>query len=324
MRGITIMILVVTAGSILLAVKFFAWFKTGSNAILADALESVVNLVAGIVAAFAVHQSSKPSDTDHPYGHGKVQFFSAGFEGSLILIAGLVSCFRGVQGLFDQQKLEFLDLGIWLTGVSMLVNGSMGWLLIRSGKHRNSIAMEADGRHLVSDAITSIGLIAGLLIIRWTDLYWIDNILAALFGLIIIYSGYRLMRRSVSGLMDEADFETLQSLVRHMDEERRPNWVDMHKLRVQRFGEQIHVDLHLTLPYYLDLSAAHEEVKYFEERMESKFPGRIEAFIHSDPCQPPGSCRICTKQDCTLRKADMESRVEWKLENVLKNRKHGH
>ncbi|MCC7303324.1 MAG: cation transporter [Bacteroidia bacterium] len=322
MRSLTLMVLVVAAGVILLAVKVYAWVITGSNAILADAMESIVNVVAGTFAAYTIHHASKPMDRNHPYGHGKMEFFSSGLEGSFIFIAGLVSVYRGVQGFFSPPELKALDLGAWLTAVSLLVNGGMGLYLLRRGKREGRIAIEADGKHLLSDAATSIGLLLGLIIILFTQLFWIDNVLSIIFGGVIIYSGYHLARRSVSGLMDEADFDVLKNVISHANNHRRENWVDVHKLRIQKFGNRYHIDAHLTLPYFMTLHESHEEVKAFEEIMESKYPEALEAFIHTDPCEPPASCGICLKHDCSFRKHLFIKRTDWSLDNVTGNQKH--
>ena len=178
---------VVVVAVFLLATKLAAYFLTHSVAILTDALESIVNLVAGLFGLYSLILSAKPRDEGHPYGHGKIEFISAGVEGTLILIAGLLIISEAVRNLFLPHAILEIDYGIALISFTALVNYGVGAICIRSGKRSNSLALVASGKHLQSDTYSTIGIIIGLLVIYFTHLLWVDSVVAILFGLIIIF-----------------------------------------------------------------------------------------------------------------------------------------
>lgn len=312
---------VITVSVLLMAVKFFAWYITGSIAVLTDALESIINVVAGTFALISVYYAAKPRDEDHPYGHGKIEYISAGFEGGLILIAGLSIIVRAVYGFFHPHRLEALDLGIYLSTGAGLVNFIMGYVLVKRGKKLHSMILVADGRHLISDTISSIGVIAGLGIIWITGEYWLDNLFSILLGGVILFTGYKLIRQSLSSLLDRADYEKLDQLIAIFNKHRRPRWIDIHNLRVLKYGSQLHVDAHLTLPWYLTLEQAHDEVVELQRIIKENMEGDIEFFIHADPCLDI-SCPVCSADDCKFRKAPYTKTVEWDIHNLLPDRKH--
>lgn len=309
-------------GILLMAIKFGAWLLTNSNAILTDALESIINVVAGAFGLYSLFLSSKPRDRNHPYGHGKIEFISAGFEGGLIFLAGFLIITKAGYNLLYPQALGQLDVGIFLVAFSGGVNFLMGYLLERRGAQTNSLILQASGKHLKSDAYSSAGLLIGLGIILITDILWLDNLIAILFGLIILYTGYRLLRTSFAGIMDEADYQLISNLIENLREERHPNWIDVHNFRVIKYGATLHIDCHLTVPYYFEVSKAHREIKAFEECVAAHCEVPVELFIHTDPCEPPTACRICRKSDCHVREAPFEKSVRWTLENFMKNKPH--
>nr|MBP9875104.1 cation transporter [Haliscomenobacter sp.] len=232
----------------LMAVKFLAWYRTGSNAILSDALESIINIVAGAFGLYSLLISFKPKDQNHPYGHGKVEFLSAGFEGALISIAGVLILGKAVYNLFYPQELEELKLGIYLTAFTGAANYLMGWVLEWKGMRNNSLILKSSGKHLQADAWSSLGILLGLALVFSTGINQLDNLLALFFGLLIIYSGFGLVRQSIAGIMDEADYRLIRSIVNHLQQNRSENWVDIHNLRVIKYGPNPHIDCHLTLP----------------------------------------------------------------------------
>jgi cation diffusion facilitator family transporter len=312
---------VLIIGILLMGVKFTAWFITGSVAILTDALESIINVVAGTFALISVYYAAKPRDEDHPYGHGKIESLSAGFEGGLILIAGISIIIKAISGFYHPKVLESLDAGIYLTAAAGIVNFIMGLYLVKRGKKYHSMILTADGRHLISDTVSSLGLIAGLVVILLTDIFWLDNAISICFGIVILYTGYKLVRQALSNLLDTADYEKLDQLIAIFNEHRRPRWIDIHNLRVLKYGSQLHVDAHLTLPWYLTLEQAHDEVIALQEIIKQNMEGDIEFFIHADPCLHQ-SCPVCSVEDCNVRKAPYSKRIDWNLENLLPDRKH--
>jgi cation diffusion facilitator family transporter len=321
-KPIRIMALMLGLAVVLLIVKFGAYFLTNSNAILTDALESIINFVAGGVALYSVYLAAKPKDKDHPYGHGKIEFISSGLEGTLITVAGIAIIFKSVFNLMYPQPIQQMDVGILLTLVAGTVNYVAGKYLIRRGTKHHSLTIIANGKHLLSDAYSSLGLVIGLGCIYFTQILWMDSVVAIIFGSFITYTGYGIMRNSISGVMDEADNELMERIVTVLNQHRRENWIDLHNMRVIKYGSQLHIDSHLTLPWYFNLIEAHKEVELLQEIITEEMGDVVELFVHIDPCLPPLSCRLCTKSDCRVREHEFVGRVEWSLANVSEDKKH--
>lgn len=308
-------------GLLLMAIKFVAYYLTDSKAILTDALESVVNVAAAAFAFYSIYLASQPKDRNHPYGHGKVEFFSSGLEGTLIILAGLLMIGPAIYSFFVPNEVSRLNEGIWLVATTMVINAAVGLYLINIGKKNDSIALQADGKHLMVDALSTVILITGLFLVKLTQKTYIDGILALILAAIIIYNGYRIVKKSISGLMDELDEKTFVQLLEILNKNREDRWIDVHNLRVQKYGPDIHVDCHLTLPYYLSLEEAHEEVSRFERMVQSNYPFDVEIFIHSDPCIPQ-CCHYCMIKNCSVRKEQFTGKKIWTEERILSNVKH--
>jgi cation diffusion facilitator family transporter len=307
----------------LTGLKFTAYYLTRSNAILTDALESIINIIAGLFALICIYYASKPKDEDHPYGHGKIEFLSAGFEGGLVFIAGIYIILKSFYGFFRTVEIHSLVMGISLSAITGLANYFLGRYLLARGKKFSSVLMIADGKHLITDTISSIGVIVGLGIIFFTSLYWLDNLVAILLGIVILRTGYQLIREALTGLLDEADHEKINMLVQILNTNRREKWVDVHNLRVLKYGSQLHIDCHVTLPWYDTLEDTHNEVSLLEKLIRENVGNDVEFFIHSDPCIPPASCQICILKDCKFREAEFKTRLEWTVKNMLPDKKHG-
>lgn len=306
---------------ILMGIKFFAYWLTNSNAILTDALESIINVLAGTFALFSIIFAARPKDENHPYGHGKIEYLSAGFEGGLIFVAGASIIAKSIYAFWHPPEIKSLDIGVWLAGLAGLCNYVMGKYLVVKGKRYNSILMIADGKHLISDTVSSIGLIVGLTVILFTKLYWLDNVIAMIFGAFIFLTGFRLVKVSITSLLDEADYGKLNNLIEILNKNRRTKWIDMHNLRVLKYGSQLHVDCHITLPWYDTLEETHTEVRAVEKLVKDNVDAEIEFFIHSDPCLP-ASCPICPVKDCRERKAPFVRTLEWTMANMLPDLPH--
>ncbi len=323
LSNIRLQTLVLAVGVGLLLLKTAAWWITGSHAIGSDALESIVNVVAGAFALYSLVLSSKPRDRDHPYGHGKVEYISAGIEGGLVALAGVFIIFSAVRSLQHPKPLEHLDLGIVMTLVGGTVNLLMGLLLKRRGHATHSIVMEASGTHLLSDAWSTAAMLAGLIVIRITGIGWLDQAFAMTFALYIIYTGMKVFRRSVAGIMDEADPSLAREVIAVLDRHRRPAWVDVHNLRMIQYGAVLHIDCHVTLPWYYSLEVAHTEMKTIEDVVNGMNDREVEFFIHMDPCRPT-SCAICSLEGCPERRQAFRERVPWTLDTVLVDHRHGY
>ena len=306
---------------LLLAVKFIAYYYTRSVAILTDALESIVNVAAGFIGLYSLYISAKPKDNDHPYGHGKAEFLSAAVEGTLIGVAGTLILYKAIENLIHPVALKELDMGIWLVGATAVVNFIMGHYCLRTGRKNNSLALEASGKHLKTDTYSTIGIIAGLLLLVYTGRQWIDSVVAIIFGVFIVYTGYRIIRRSIAGIMDEADENLLGRMVDSLNKTRRENWVDLHNLRVIKYGSVLHLDCHLTVPWYLNVSEAHEEIDALAKTVKKEFGETLEMFAHSDGCMY-FQCPICDKKNCPVRQHTFVKEIRWTVENILKDKKH--
>jgi len=306
---------------LLLAVKFIAYYSTHSVAILTDALESIVNVAAGFIGLYSLFVAAKPRDQDHPYGHGKAEFLSAAIEGTLIGTAGLIIIYKAVQNLIHPVELHKINYGIWLIAVTACLNFIVGYFCLRTGKRNNSLALIASGKHLQTDTWSTVGIIIGLVLLYFTGYKWIDSTIAILFALYIIYTGYKILRTSIAGIMDEADVKLLSRLVEVLNTNRRENWVDLHNLRVIKYGIVLHVDCHLTVPWFLNVHEAHKEVDALGILIRKEFGESLELFVHSDGCLP-FQCKICNKTDCPERKNNFEQRINWTLENISLNKKH--
>lgn len=308
--------------TIICAVKFLAYFLTHSLVILADALETIINVVAAAFAWYSIYLSAKPKDTEHPYGHGKVEFFSIGFEGAMILIAGIVIIYEAVKVFINPSPVHELGIGVWLAAGTGLANFLLGWFLKLKGKKHNSLTLKGNGEHIMSDAYTSLGVIVSVGLIILTGYNWIDPLASVIAAGIIIYTGFKLMRKSVGGLMDETDMEVVDELVTVLKSSRHANWIDIHNLRVQQYGNFYHVDCHVTLPYYFSLEQVHDEITQLDLLLNKGFEkGTIEFFIHTDPCIPE-SCTHCLLSECAQRRKPFVQKIEWTKENLLPNKKH--
>ena len=306
---------------LLLITKTIAWYITGSVAILTDAFESIVNVVAGLIGVYSLYVSAKPMDRDHPYGHGKAEFISAAIEGSMISIAGILIIYEAINNLIHPHVIKKLDYGIILVAVTGLVNYIAGSICIKTGKKNNSLALISSGKHLQTDTWSTLGIVVGLILILITDLIWLDSAVAILFSLFILFTGYKILRSSVAGIMDEADTALLEKMVQMLNANRRENWIDLHNLRIIKYGSRIHLDCHLTVPWYLNVHEAHAEIDALSALVKNEYGESVELFVHSDGCLD-FSCNICTKTDCNVRQHPFEKKVVWTMENISSNRKH--
>jgi cation diffusion facilitator family transporter len=316
-----IILLSLVTGAVLMVMKFAAYFLTNSNFVLTDAAESIVNVVASSFAFYSIYLASLPRDENHPYGHGKVEYFSVFIEGALIGIAGVIIILKSVYSIFNPEVIHDLLSGAVIIGITGALNGGLGYYMIRKGKTLRSITIEADGRHLLTDTVTSTGLVIGLLLIHFTNILWLDSVLSILVGIYILYTGYTLIRRSVAGLMDETDFIIVSDVVQLLGQKRRYEWIDIHNLRAQKYGNELHIDCHLTLPNYFDLNKVHEEVKHVEQLINREAGIQTELFIHTDPCLPY-CCHYCSMPNCPIRSEAKTEEIEWTMEKVMRNKKH--
>ena len=290
-------------------------------AILTDTLEYTINVISGFIGLYSLYLSSLPKDRNHPYGHGKVEFLSATIEGTLMIVSSFVIIYEAINNLKHPHILKQLDFGIYLVALTGLINYVVGHFSIKNGKKNNALALIATGKHMQSDTYATLGIVLGLIIIYFTQLVWMDSLVAFIFAIIIIISGYKILRTSIAGIMDEADDGLLEKMVRYCNENRRENWVDLHNLRFIKYGGTLHLDCHLTIPWYFNINEGHQEVDELEKIVKTNFGDSVELMVHTDGCLD-FSCKICDKKDCHLRKHSFQQKVEWTIENVSVDSKH--
>jgi cation diffusion facilitator family transporter len=260
--------------------KSAAWWMTGSAAILSDALESVVHVAAVGFAAFSMKLSAKPADERFHYGYERIAFFSAGFEGAMIVIAALAILWTAIEKWLAGLELERLGTGVLLVVGAAVLNGALGWHLIRTGRRTGSLILEANGRHVLTDCWTSVGVIAGLCLVIWTGWKPFDPICAILVALQILWSGGQLMIRSMRGLLDWADPKAEQALRRHLNELSWAEGAEWHGLRLRETGGRLLVEVHLLFPYEHTVGAAHAAATRIEEALEGALEIPVEVVTH--------------------------------------------
>jgi cation diffusion facilitator family transporter len=305
----------VFAAVAIFAIKVWAYQATHSAAVLSDATESVVNVVAAIVAFFVVRYAAQPADENHPYGHGKAEYFSSTFEGGMIFFAGLTILYQSVRAFFAGEELHQLESGLIIIGVAAIFNLVLGIYLGRVAKKQNSAALKASSAHVLSDVWITIGVIFGLILVILTKMTWIDPLVAVLVALQLTYSGYKIVREAMGGLIDEVDPTSLEALGAAMSKNRSPGIIDIHRMRVIRSGAFHHVDAHLVVPEYWDVAHAHFKTHEFELAVVRDYPFDGEIVFHLDPCAR-AYCSQCDVFDCPIRVSEFKKQVEFTVEHL--------
>ncbi|MBP9681491.1 MAG: cation transporter [Bacteriovorax sp.] len=287
-------------GVILLVFKFYAYHLTNSQSIFSDALESIVNVVAAIITVIVIVVASKPADKDHPYGHGKIESMASTFEGGAILLAGILIIIQAVQMLFHGAVVTEVDFGLAIVVGAGIVNGVLGFFLYSRGIKLHSEALKSSGVHLMTDTLTSVGVVAGLLLVKFTGLSWIDPLVAAIFGGMLVFAGGKILIRSGHILVDAHDAETLDLLARLFQKHYLPGVIQIHFTRVIRSGNHHHIDCHMVIPEFWSVLEAHEFSEGFEHSVIQDYPVDGELHIHHDPCRR-AFCESCELADCPIR-----------------------
>ncbi|WP_304616440.1 cation diffusion facilitator family transporter [Paracoccus sp. (in: a-proteobacteria)] len=275
------------AGSILLgvavlALKTLAWWLTGSVALLSDALESIVNVAAAIAALVAIGVAQRPADQGHPYGHHKAEFISAVIEGVLIILAALLILHQAWAALQSPRPLEQPGLGLAINAFASVLNGLWCWVLIREGRRRRSPALVADGKHLMTDVISSMGVLAGIGLALATGWMILDPILAMLVGVNILWSGWKVVTASLSGLMDEAVSDRALSEIRQIISDRAEGAIEAHDLRTRHAGRATFIDFHLVVDGQTTVAEAHDICDRIEAALKEYLPD-AQITIHVEP-----------------------------------------
>jgi cation diffusion facilitator family transporter len=297
-----------------------AYFITGSAAILSDAFESIINVVASGFVLYSIYLSHQPPDKSHPYGHGKIEYFAVGFEGALIILAAGAILYKAIPAFFQVKMLSKLDVGIFMVLGTSAVNLVLGLFLIRTGRRTRSAPVEADGKHLLTDVFTSVGVVVGLVLVKITGWSWWDPITACAVAVNIVITGWHLVRKSFRRLMDEADPELLGRIVEILNEHRHPDWIDIHQLRTRYYGNKVHIDFHLVVPRSFGLHEAHIQAENIENMILNSLPEVAEVIVHVDPCENP-LCKHCQRYRCEDRSQENSgSTIIWRVEEVVVKR----
>jgi cation diffusion facilitator family transporter len=293
-------ILSIVMGILILGLKYYAFLVSGSTALKSDAIESVVNVVAAVFALGAVLFADKPADRDHPYGHGKIEHFSAAFEGGLISLAAVLIAWEAVDALWQGPVLKDVGRGLVLNLIAGSMNGLLGLFLIMMGKKLHSLAIKADGHHVLSDFWTTIGIGIGLLLVTLTGIRWLDPIMALGVAVLLAFTGFKMVRSSSQALLDMEDPAVVQQLVDVINRTRPVDIITIHELRTLRSGRYTHVDIHMVVPEFYALSKAHDLAETFEKLLLAESGLEGELHTHIDPCQQAW-CRQCGVADCPIR-----------------------
>lgn len=311
-------LLSLSVGLLMFIGKLSAYFLTGSAAVLSDALESVVHIVATSFAFFSLHISTKPADKEHPYGHGKIEFFSAGFEGAMIIIAAISIIAYAVRDIIYPREISSLDLGAGIITAASVINLLLGLYLIRTGKRTKSLILIADGKHVLTDSITSFGAVTALVLVLITDIKLFDPVVAIILALNILWTGKHLVRESIGGLMNENDDKIIDDIGKGLESVRtlHNDWIDVHRLRYWKSGDKYMIDFHLIVPFYKTVAESHETVDLVEKRIiESLGTKHVESLIHLDPCNPR-CCYICNMPECGFRKEPNSKYFRWESKKI--------
>jgi cation diffusion facilitator family transporter len=271
-----------------ISLKTAAWALTGSVGLLSDAAESVVNLVAAIVAMAALHWAIKPADEEHAYGHAKAEYFSAGVEGTLIVVAAAAIAVTAIDRLLHPRAIEDVGVGLAVSAVASLINFAVGYLLLRTGRRERSIVLEADGKHLITDVWTSVGVIIGVAGVAITGWQRLDALVALAVAVNIVATGGGLLRRSVGGLMDRALGEPERRQIEEVLAGFFGSDVQFHALRTRQAGSRAFVSVHVLVPGAWTVQRGHDVVEEVEAALRERLPYAT-VFTHLEPAEDPRS-----------------------------------
>lgn len=300
---------------VVLALKTKAYYATHSLGALSDALETVINVITAFVALYAVKVAAEPADENHPYGHGKMEYFSAAFEGGLIFFAALAILFKAIESFFVGTQVENIEAGFLYLTLATVINLLTGLHLLFAGRAQKSEALKASGKHVLSDVITTVGIVVGLGLVKLTGQLWIDSVVALLVGLWLGFEAYKIVRSNSAALLDEADEESLDELAGVIQKHRTNAVIDIHNLRMIRSGHFHHIDAHMVIPEFWDIQKAHHMAHEFESQVVSEYQYDGEFAFHLDPCQQL-YCRLCSIENCHLRKTIFENQRQLTKEHM--------
>ena len=302
--------------TLILAAKYQAYRLTGSTAVLSDALESIVNVLAAVFALGGLLFAGRPADRNHPYGHGKIEFFSAAFEGGLIAFASILIVYEAVRSLVGGPEVRQIGVGLLIVFGCGLVNLALGLYLVRTGRRYVSLTLIADGQHVLADVWTSAGIIVGLGLVRLTGQAWLDPVVALLVALWLMATGFRLVRHAAGGLLDEEDPLLLKEVLGALQKYVGGGVIRVHHLRAIRSGRFRHVEAHLVVPEFWSVERAHDLSEEVATRVMRDLGAEGEMVFHTDPCHRI-YCAMCDLEDCSIRREPFIKQTPLTLEEAV-------
>jgi cation diffusion facilitator family transporter len=309
------------ASSLLAILKLTAAAVTGSAAVLSDALESLINVVTSALTVRATMLSAKPRDDEHPYGHGKIEYVAAAVQAALVGSVGGATVAIAIPRLLAQDEVHNLDGAMLLVVAIGALTLAAGETLRRAGIRLGSMAVETDGLHLRSDAITTFGALIGLAIVRITGAVIVDALFAIAMGAWLLLTAFRMGRPAVAGLMDEADPALLGRIAAVLEKIRAPGWTAPHHTKTHRLGPDLHIDMHIVLPRFWSLSQAHDAAELIETGLNTEFGRAVDTMVHLEPCTPR-ACTECDLGDCPIRSSAFQRREPWDAIGIARRVRH--
>ena len=301
---------------VLFIIKFQAFQITGSQAIFSEAMESIVNVLASMIAVYVISYAAKPADKDHPYGHGKVEYLSAALEGGLIAFAAFLIIVEAAQAFFEKRPLNSLNVGLFMLAGTGVINLVMGFYLKYLGRTKHSVALEASGRHLLADFWTTVGVLVGLGLVYVTQIMWLDILTAVLVSLHLIKEGYSLIRKSIGGLLDEEQESIIEQIQKLINKTSHQGIIQVHHLRVMRSGRFHHIDAHVVVPEFWSVEEAHDNTNAYERAIFKNYAFSGEIHFHIDPCRRL-YCRFCNLKKCPVRQEDFIRPREMSVQEII-------
>lgn len=297
-----------------LAIKLYAYFLTGSVALLSDALESIINVLTSLFAFFIIQLAQAPADEDHPYGHGKFQYLSVIFEGGLIALAGTLIFYQAFKSLIIGNSLQEVNSGLSLATLSLVMNGGWGFYLFFIGK-KNSPVLKASGLHLLTDVLSTLGAMFGLVLFKQFGWSWIDPTMAILIGLSLAWAGIKLIKQSIDVLLDRANPQLLALVTQQFNQLREAPMIDIHLAKMIETGSFLHLDAHLVTPRFWTIEEAHQWVHDFEQHFFSTLNKKGELHFHLDPCQTY-HCSHCKIDSCPIRSSAYTHHIPFTIQSL--------
>ena len=305
----------VIVATLLFLVKLQAFRLTGSQAIFSEAMESIVNVLASVIAFYVIYYAAKPADKDHPYGHGKAEYLSAALEGGLIAFAAFLIIVEAAQAFYENRPLQSLNVGLIMMAATGGVNLVMGFYLKHLGKIKHSVAIEGSGRHLIADFWTTAGVIIGLGLVYVTNIIWIDRVIAVFVSIHLMREGYSLIRKSIGGLLDEEQESVIENIQTLINKTHQEGIIQVHHVRVMRSGKFHHIDAHVVVPEFWSVEEAHDNTNVYERLIFKNYLFNGEIHFHIDPCRRL-YCRFCDVKECPVRQNDFQGFREMSVKEI--------